>query len=422
MRVVVFAVRGLSAGWVGAYGNEWVETPHLDRVASEAAVFDRHYADRPDADAARRAWRTGVDQTPAGTKPATHSPDLLAALRAAGVRTAVVRANRAGNDGPSDYYAGWDEVFDARPDETALADALPPVLDRLAGSPDWLLWVETDALVPPWDIPTELFGDYFDSLSADEEEADDEPAEYDGDVDPDEDYEGFTEIKPEGELPELTPIDDPPVGPVDRDDLDVWNLLHASFAAAVTALDDALGHIFELLRSRGLDEAAWVVTSDAGFPLGEHGLIGPHRPWLHEELVHLPLMVRMPGGETAGRRVDAFTQPADLLPTLLGLFGVAPPAGVTGFDLRPLWQGADGNRPHAVSAWEVGAAAESAIRTPEWALLLPASAEPDDPPRPPMLFARPDDRWEVTDLRQPNLERAEELAAMLRALVERPET
>ena len=52
MRTIAFVLRGCPAGWLGVYGNEWVATPNLDRVASEAVVFDHHLSDCPDPDAA----------------------------------------------------------------------------------------------------------------------------------------------------------------------------------------------------------------------------------------------------------------------------------------------------------------------------------------------------------------------------------
>jgi arylsulfatase A-like enzyme len=59
MRVIVFALNGCPAGWLGAYGNDWVGTPNLDRLAAEGVTFDRHISDCPDPTAARRAWLGG---------------------------------------------------------------------------------------------------------------------------------------------------------------------------------------------------------------------------------------------------------------------------------------------------------------------------------------------------------------------------
>ena len=67
----------------------------------------------------------------------------------------------------------------------------------------------------------------------------------------------------------------------------------------------------------------------------------------------------------------------------------------------------------AVTALELGDAAERAIRTDDWAYLLPVRV-PEGEKREPQLFQKPDDRWEVNDLRSQNIERADELEQILR--------
>lgn len=400
MRAIVFILRSCPAGWLGAYGNEWVGTPNLDQFAAEAVVFDRHISDCPDPTAALAAWQTGRHQFPPTGAPLPAGSRLTELLRAAGVRTVLVRANHPDTDGPSPYYAGWDEVFDARPqpDDNSPLDALirglPSLLDRLGEVPRWLVWVETDRLLPPWDVPQDVFEAYIDD--PDEEEAE----------------------RPEGER--IEPLADPPTGPFDRSDPVAWDWLRGSFAAVVTALDAELGRVFEQLRGRGLDQTAtWLVTSDLGYPLGEHGQVGLHRPWLHEELVHLPLIVRLPGAAEAGRHVQAFTQPADLAPTLLESFGVEPlPEDFHGESLLPLAHGkAESIRAFACSGLERNGAVGLAIRTDAWAMLSPVTQHSDDPPQEPQLFEKPDDRWEVNDLHARNIERADELEAMRQAFV-----
>jgi arylsulfatase A-like enzyme len=420
MRTIVFVLRGCSAGWLGAYGNEWVATPNLDRAAAESVVFDHHLSDCPDPEAARRAWVSGRHQIPAtdGVPSLDHqdaAPRLPGVLRAAGVRTVLVRANHPDTDLAPWYYAAWDEVFDARPEDAdlspldALIRAFPSVLDRLGDVPRWLIVVETDRLVPPWDVRQDVFDAYLDVGDDEEADAPDEEE--------DEDDEG-AEAEPEEPAAEpVTPWADPPTGPFDRADLAAWDYLHRSFAAVVTSLDAELGTLFDQLRARGLDQtAAWVVTSDYGHPLGEHGQVGPHRPWLHEEFVHLPLLLRLPAAAEGGRRVPAFTQPADLCPTLWELLGAALPAEpVHGHSLLPLATGMVlGVRPYACSGLVLGGKAGWAIRAPDWALQVPAPPQAAEAGREPQLYEKPDDRWEVNDLRARNIERADRLDAVLR--------
>lgn len=450
MNVVVFALRGCPVSALGPYGNEAVGTPHLDRLAAEGIVFDRHISDCPDPAAARRAWRTGKSAIlPHRGDPPT---DLLPLLTSRGVRTVLIRHTREPHDPPAAFVAGWDELHTARPDpaDRAPADALlrtlPGVLDRLADVPRWLVWVELDTLLPPWDIPQEVFDAYVEDLvedadppaaevADDSEDAHDSDEETDGEEFEDEEVED-DEIEPEPAAPPepILPWRNPPTGWFDAADLASWELLHRSFAAAVTSFDADLGRVFAVLRERGLDlSATWVFTADHGFPLGEHGVIGLHRPWLYEELVHVPLIVRLPNaapqpelpglpefqaGEQAGRRIDALTQPADLMSTLAGWFGADVPAGLDGIPLQPLLDGrTDAVREFAVSGLELGPAAERAIRTPAWSYLLPVRPHPDDDPRPPLLFAKPDDRWEVNDERSRHPDTADELDAKLRAIL-----
>ena len=456
MRVIVFALNGCPAGWLGAYGNDWVGTPHLDRLASEAVVFDRHISDCPEPTAARRGW-LGVREEPlpptpspnkgggAGTEDeATASsgfappPFLGEGVGGRGCLSVLVRANHPDTDGPDWFYAGWGEVFDARPqpdDASPLEHLLrlfPALLDRLADVPDFLLWIETDRLIPPWDVQQDVFKAYLDdeeepAPAKEEDSVEEEDEELIEDEELEVDDEGEEEVEevedlnsalriPHSALEEVSPFADPPTGPFDRSDPDAWDWLHKSFAAVVTKLDAELGGLFDLLRERGLDQsAAWLVTSDFGYPLGEHGQIGLHRPWLHEELVHVPLMLRLPGAAHAGRRVPGFTQPPDIFPTLLALLGIAPPAGAPGFDLLPQARG-EGNSPRefAITALELGDAAEIALRTHDSALLVPTRVPEGDPPREPLLYEKPDDRWEVNNVRRANIDRADELEAKVK--------
>jgi hypothetical protein len=447
MRVIVFALNGCPAGWLGAYGNDWVGTPNLDRLAAEGVVFDRHISDAPGKPTPPTPLPEGKGEKGAGapeTSTARAGSDSPPPFREGGpgwvgCLSIFVRANHPDTDAPDSFYAGWGEVFDARPhpDDAspldALLRALPALLDRLAAVSDFLLWIETDRLIPPWDVQQDVFEAYLEDdededESGDEEEQEqaeeqeqevDEAEEYEEEEDEDEGEDAIAVIDSElgtrnSELAEpVPPWADPPVGPFDRADLDAWDYLQRTFAALVTKLDAELGTMFAALRARGLDQSAtWLVTSDHGFPLGEHGQIGVHRPWLHEELVHLPLLMRLPGADHAGRRVPGFTQPPDVRATIRALFG-APPDG--GFDLLPLARGeADSARTCAITALDVGGASEQAIRTAEWALLLPTRAPDGDPPRAPRLYAKPDDRWEVNDVYAHNIDRADELAGQLR--------
>jgi len=220
----------------------------------------------------------------------------------------------------------------------------------------------------------------------------------------------------EDETEPLSPWLDPPTGPFAEVSGDRERLQH-TYAAAMSFFDDQLGKMLDQIED--LDDVLICVTASSGFALGEHGYIGSHRAWLHEEVVHVPLILRSPRSAEAGLRVSALTQPVDLPATILAVLEL-PPVETQGFNLLPLLEGEiEQVRPYACSGLAVGDSIEWSMRTPEWAFLLPLSTPPDDPPRLPQLFVKPDDRWDVNDVRQQNFELSEQLEKDLRAFVAR---
>jgi len=86
--------------------------------------------------------------------------------------------------------------------------------------------------------------------------------------------------------------------------------------------------------------------------------------------------------------------------------------------LLPLVRGEiESIRPFACTALQVGESIEYALRTPEWAFLLPVKPGVDDADRSPQLFVKPDDRCEVNNVLQHHLELAEQLERTLRDFV-----
>jgi arylsulfatase A-like enzyme len=386
MKVLLVIARGLRPDLVGAYGNGWVQTPALDALAAGAVVFDRHFADRTDPAGADRSWRTGRYQPDA---PRPDGPDLLLALRAAGVRTRLILD--ASHPEPEVLAAGWDRVQRALAgaDESSLEAACAAAERALRALPEdgWLLGLSLATALPPWDVPEEFLDPIFGGSSGEEDE---EEAE-----EPDE---------------SLEPLADVPAGPIDPEDDSLSLRLRASAAAAVGYLDAGIGQVLEALGTR--EDVVVVVTANAGLPLGEHGLAGPAQPGAHHEWAHLPLLLRLPG-LPEGRRVAALTQPVDLAPTLAELFGVALP-GVHGGSLLPLARGAvEILRPCAVSFAPLPGGVAAALRTPDWTYLAP---RPDGAAG--RLHVRPDDPCEVNDVLPRDPARGEALQGVLQAFVQ----
>lgn len=260
----------------------------------------------------------------------------------------------------------------------AIMSLADDILNAVESGAGWL-WLEGPSLLPPWQLEDELLEAYFDEDDVEEG---------------------------------VTPWPDPPLGPVALDDADVLQLKN-TYAAAMTVFDAQLGEALDRLSERGLlNDMLVCVTARAGLPLGEHGMIGVAGPRLHDELVHVPLLMRLPGAALAGMRIGALTQPLDLLPTFLEGLG-QPLAAMHGRNLWSLIRGEmETVRPYAVSALRVGVEESWLLRTPDWAFHLPVGE------RTPQLFAKPGDRWEINDLYQQQIELADPLARTLHAFAE----
>jgi arylsulfatase A-like enzyme len=99
----------------------------------------------------------------------------------------------------------------------------------------------------------------------------------------------------------------------------------------VAFVDDAVGHLLDHVRRRGLDRDTLVVFSaDHGESLGEHDYWG-HGRNLYEPTLRIPLAIRWPGRVPPGVASGAALL-LDIAPTVLGLAGIAPPASFRGFD------------------------------------------------------------------------------------------
>src|SRR5262249_52048870 len=195
---------------------------------------------------------------------------------------------------------------------------------------------------------------------------------------------------------EPVPWPDPAPGWLDPSDELSFARLQRSYAAVVEALDEKIGQWIDLLSQQlWWPETALIFTAGRGLNLGEHGLICDFRPWLHEELVHLPLIIRLPLEAQAGRRICAITQTVDIPATILDMFGIDKPHDWHGASLLPLCHGGPPIRNYACMGLQIADATEYALRTSEAGIILPHKVPTQDPPRQPMLFVKPDDRFEV---------------------------
>ena len=94
------------------------------------------------------------------------------------------------------------------------------------------------------------------------------------------------------------------------------------------AADEAVARVVQDLKDRGLYDDATI------FFVGDHGE-DQAAPPLADTVLHVPLIVKQPDSDGAGRRVVAPVQHIDLLPTILDLVRAPIPSGIRGRSLRP---------------------------------------------------------------------------------------
>ena len=365
MNVILIVADTLRRDHVGCYGSD-VATPHIDALAAEGIVCDGHYAASFPTGPNRQDVHTGRFTFPyqRWSRIAPEDVSLGTALGESGVRTflsadtpAIVHAGYADHFDDARLFRHWNEQLPPGPPGQRYELPAAPeklrrperVLNEMAHNAqrrdesDWYCartaraaagFLESRRDASPFFLCADTF---------DPHEPWFPPPWYVNRYDP-----GFT-----GER-----IIEPAYEPVETMDAAELRHMRALYAATVTMVDTWIGYLMWTVERLNLrDSTAVMVTTDHGFYLWEHGLVGKvhldredriiGRYPLHEEMTHIPLIARIPG-VTPGR-CGAFTQPPDIMPTILELAGVALPAGVQGESLLPLFRG----EKEAIRDWAV---------------------------------------------------------------------
>lgn len=129
-------------------------------------------------------------------------------------------------------------------------------------------------------------------------------------------------------------------GYIDPSDTKAW-LRHLDYYVELHRLaDESLGTVLSALEDAGAwDDTVVLFTSDHGDMCGSHGLRSKG-PFVYEEIMHVPLVVRAPGTTSPGSTTAALATHVDLAATICALAGVDPTT-VAGAGGVPSVQGAD---------------------------------------------------------------------------------
>jgi arylsulfatase A-like enzyme len=110
--------------------------------------------------------------------------------------------------------------------------------------------------------------------------------------------------------------------------------LRALYDAEVYVIDREVGRLLHGLRAAGREDSTLVVlTADHGEAFLEHGKM-QHTSSLYQEMLHVPLVVALPGRQE-GRRVPHWIQQIDIAPTILDAIGLPVPPSMLGESRLP---------------------------------------------------------------------------------------
>lgn len=125
----------------------------------------------------------------------------------------------------------------------------------------------------------------------------------------------------------------------------------ALYLGRVRTMDAWIGKLIADLKDRDLYENSLILfTSDHGEEFAEHDpnrFYNSHGHSAYEELIRIPLIVKLPNQEHAGVRVRGVSRTVDIMPTVLEVCGFETGSSeMQGDPLQPLWESEDvaGNR------------------------------------------------------------------------------
>jgi len=273
--ILLITIDTLRADRLGVYGNRSVNTPNLDEIGRRGIVFTQTSANVPLTLPSHASILTGhypVAHGVRGNGDFVLPPGVLTIadrLKARGYETAAfvgsyVLASRFGLNRGFDVY---DDAFGALQGGAQHTEGPERRADQvIAAAMRWLeerqrlpffCWVHLNDPHTPYDPPEPYRSRYAGRL-------------YDGEV-------AFT--------------------------------------------DAALRPLLEMLRRKGwYDKMVLAVTGDHGESLGEHGE-STHAYFIYESTMHVPLLLKLPGGKMAGESIHENVSLTDLAPTLLALSG-----------------------------------------------------------------------------------------------------
>lgn len=306
--VILISLDTLRADRLGIYGEEANTSPNIDRLAQQGLVFDRAYTHAPwTAPAHEALFRSKV--------PTTFRLDdgwLVEVLRNHGVKTsAFVGGGFISRE--FGFHRGFETFTEF--DRGRFAEVFPAFTqwytrNRLENRPSFI-FLHTYDLHTPYKVPS----DVLESFSSDPKNA---PLGKESSV-------LLLRAQKRGHLKNSEEN-------LALEDFDLQAFSDV-YRACLANADRYIGQLINLLDQQGtLDRTVIILTSDHGEEFWEHQSLG-HGHTLYEELLRVPLIIRLPRNNFQGRRINTPVRLMDVAPTILDLFSIQDPDSFQGTSL-----------------------------------------------------------------------------------------
>jgi len=111
-------------------------------------------------------------------------------------------------------------------------------------------------------------------------------------------------------------------GEIQLTDEDREHIVNA-YDAEIVSMDSAFGVLLDYLEKKDLYEKTLIIfTSDHGEEFGEHGIMATHSHSLYNELLHVPLIIKLPYSKYSSEEIDELVGCVDISPTLLDMLNL----------------------------------------------------------------------------------------------------
>ena len=394
MNVVLLIVDSLQKNYIGAYGNRWIKTPNMDRLAKESCIFTNVYPESLPTLQVRAALHSGKRVYPfrenvarrgdrsnvPGWGPISENWVTMAEiLQEKGCRTGLITDTFHQFKPGKNFHRGFDQFTFIRgqEDDAHMSGYLP----GMRQIENYYVMTGYDVGAREMDIKAtekerfKVHLDYLRNTARRQSEEDyfaprvfREAAKW---VYQNQDADRFFLV-----VDSFDPHEpwDPPTyyrelyEPVDDMQKDIilstysstsllterqLKRLRANYAGEVTMVDRWLGYFLDTLDYTNLSQNTVVIfISDHGHHLGEKDLVGKFSYPVLPEVADLAFFIRVPKSTYAGEKVDDFVYNVDVAPTVLSFLGVEPAGEMEGVNLITIMEGKSSTkRDHITVGW-----------------------------------------------------------------------